>query len=473
MRRTLLVTASHRIARRRLIALAAAAVGLPGCALKTPPSPQELAETELAHAPRPPGWKAGGRSEPVTPGWLRSFDDPRLPPLAEEALAYNADLRIAAARVEVAAASLKAAGGALLPELNLAARSGGKATGSQGQLSGLVVSASWELDLWGRVRSGRNAADAQYASAQADERAARQAIVAALAKAWFLAAESVLQKRVITDVLMASETFVRLAEDRLQVGVGAEADVAIARADLQSYRDSALQIDFALAQARRALEVLLGRYPASELELPPGLVAMPPSPPTGVPSDLLERRPDIVAAERRFAASFGRVEEARAARLPRISLSAALSSISSSTFVLKTDSDPSVGGAASVFFPIFNNGQLEAQVELRTAEQKQAGAAYAQTALRAFNEVETALASESTLAARERVLRQGLVDSQRALELEQVRFRVGSKDLRTVTQQQLAAYAVSLSLIRVQTEQRVQRVQLHLALGGDFAPAGS
>ena len=354
----------------------------------------------------------------------------------------------------------------------MSGRSGGKATGSQGQLSGLVLSASWELDLWGRVRAGKQAADAQVASARADELGARQAIVASLAKAWFLAGETILQKRLITDVLTASETIVRLAQDRLQLGIGAEADVALARADLQSYRDSALQIDLVLLQSRRALEVILGRYPAAELELPAELPAMPPPPATGVPSELLERRPDIVAAERRFAASFARVEEARAARLPRISLSAALSSISSSVFVLQNDSDPSFGGAASVFFPIFNAGQLEAQVELRTAEQKQAGAAFAQTALRAFNEVETALASEQSLSARELVLRQGLTDSRRALELEQVRFRVGSRDLRTVTQQQLAAYAVSMSLLRVQTEQRVQRVQLHLALGGDFA-AGS
>ena len=459
--------------RRRWLALAAAAAALPGCALRSPPDVRELTATELAHAPLPANWRAGGLAVEVQTGWLKSFDDPRLPPLADEALTYNADLRIAAARVEVAAAALKAAGGAQWPELNLSGRSGGKATGSQGQLSGLVLSASWELDLWGRVRAGKQAADAQFASAQADERAARQAIVASLAKAWFLAGETILQKRLITDVLTASETIVRLAEDRLQLGIGTEADVALARADLQSYRDSALQIDLVLLQSRRALEVLLGRYPAAELDLPAGLPAMPPPAATGVPSELLERRPDIVAAERRFAASFARVGEARAARLPRISLSAALSSISSSVFVLQTDSDPTFGGAASVFFPIFNAGQLEAQVELRTAEQKQAGAVFAQTALRAFNEVESALASEVSLSARELVLRQGLTDSRRALELEQVRFRVGSRDLRTVTQQQLAAYAVSMSLLRVQTEQRVQRVQLHLALGGDFAPAGS
>ena len=463
---------SLRPGRRRLLALVAAAAALPGCALNSPPTAKELSETELAHAPLPAAYRAGGMTAQVQAGWLKSFDDPRLPPLADEALLYNADLRIAESRVEIAAAALKAAGGVQWPEVNFSGRASGKASGSQG-LSGLVLSASWELDLWGRVRYGTAAADAQYASAHADQRAARQSIVAALAKAWFLAGESTLQKRLITEVLSASETIVRLAEDRLRFGVGAEADVALARADLQTYRDTALQIDFALAQSRRALEVLLGRYPAAEIELPTGLIALPPPVTTGVPSDLLERRPDIVAAERRFAASFARVGEARAARLPKISLSAALSSLTSNTFVLKTDSDPSVGGSVALFFPIFNAGQLEAQVELRTAEQKQAGAAYAQLALKAFNEVETALASESSLAAREGVLRQGLSDSRRALELEQVRFRVGSKDLRSVTQQQLAAYAVSMSLIRVQTEQRVQRVQLHLALGGDFAPPDS
>ena len=300
--------------------------------------------------PLPAAYRAGGMTAQVQAGWLKSFDDPRLPPLADEALLYNADLRIAESRVEIAAAALKAAGGVQWPEVSFTGRASGKANGSQG-LSGLVVSASWELDLWGRVRYGTAAADAQYASAQADQRAARQAIVAALAKAWFLAGESMLQKRLITDVLSASETIVRLAEDRLRFGVGAEADVALARADLQTYRDTALQIDFALAQSRRALEVLLGRYPAAEIELPTGLIALPPPVATGVPSDLLERRPDIVAAERRFAASFARVGEARAARLPKISLSAALSSLTSNTFVLKTDSDPSAGGARRGLLP--------------------------------------------------------------------------------------------------------------------------
>ncbi|HSC62344.1 MAG TPA: efflux transporter outer membrane subunit [Caldimonas sp.] len=463
----------RRAAQRPHLLSLAASLALAACALQAPPDAKQLADTELAHATPPSTFKAGGSPSPVQPGWLATFNDPRLPPLAEEALRYNADLRVAAARVEAAAAALKAAGGALSPEVNFAARSGGKATGSQGQLSGLLVAASWEIDLWGRVRYGRAAADAQFASAQADERAARQAIVAALAKAWFVAAESELQRRVVTDMLGGSETLVKLSSDRFRVGAGSDLEVTQARINLQNLRDSALQIDYALAQSRRALELILGRYPAAEIALPVELPAMPPTASTGVPSELLERRPDIVAAERRFAAAFARVGEARAARLPRISLTATLSSISSSTFVLQDSGDVSLGGGATLLFPIFNGGQLEAQVELRTAEQKQAGAVYAQTALKAFNEVETALASEASLAAREDVLRQSLSDNTRALDLEQVRYRVGSRDLRSVTQQQIAAYLANMSLLRVQTEQRVQRVQLHLALGGDFAGPGS
>jgi len=439
-----------------------------GCALDAPPTTQQLTESELAHATPPPQFKAGGSPGAVQAGWLASLNDPRLLPLAEEALRYNADLRVAAARVEVAAAALKAAGGALSPEVNFAGRSGGKATGSSGQLSGLLVSASWEIDVWGRVRYGRQAADAQFASAAADRRAAEQAIVAALAKAWFIAAESAQQRRLVSDILVDSETLVNLSGDRLRVGVGNDVDVTQARINLQGFRDTALQIEFALAQSRRALELLLGRYPAAEIELPVTLPTLPPTAPTGVPSELLERRPDIIAAERRFDAAFARVGEARAARLPKISLTAALSSLTSSTFVLKDSGDVTFGGGATLLFPIFNGGQLEAQVELRTAEQKQAGAAYAQTALKAFNEVETALASEASMVAREDVLRQGLKESTRALDLERVRYKVGSRDLRSVTQQQLETYTASISLLRVLTEQRVQRVQLHLALGGDF-----
>ncbi|MET0543776.1 MAG: TolC family protein, partial [Variovorax sp.] len=193
----------------------------------------------------------------------------------------------------------------------------------------------------------------------------------------------------------------------------------------------------------------------------------------GVPSELLERRPDIVAAQRRVQAAFNRTQEAQAARLPRISLTAGLTSVISELFVLKDRDNPIMGGGLSMLIPLFRGGALQAQVEQRTAEQEQAVAAWAQTALKAFNEVESALAEEATLRQREPIIDAQIREAQRALELQNTRYRVGSGDLRSVTQQQMSVYSVRSALLRVQGERRVQRVNLLLALGGGFEPAAS
>ncbi len=447
---------------------AAAALAVSGCALQSPPATQDLVASELAHAKPPTTWAGGGSAGPVQSAWLASFNEPRLLVLAEEALAYNQDLRVAASRVEIAATQLQLAGGGLYPEVNLLGRTSGKATGTSSQLSGLFLQGSWELDLWGRMRYGQQAADANYASAQADLSYAKQSLVATLAKAWFMAAEARRQQQLNAEMVLAGERLAQLAEDRRRVGVGAEADVALALANLQGMRDGGEQIQLALNQSRRALEALLGRYPAAEIELPSDLALLPAMPATGLPSELLERRPDVIAAERRVAASFARVGEAQAARLPRLSLTAAMSTISSSIFVLQERDDPSLGFGANLMMPLLNGGQLKAQVELRTLEQRQAAAAFAVVAQRAFNEVESALANEAALAKREPLLRSGLNENKRALVLEQQRYQVGSRDLRSVQQQQLATLAAGMSLLRVQSEQRLQRVQLHLALGGEL-----
>jgi len=214
------------------------------------------------------------------------------------------------------------------------------------------------------------------------------------------------------------------------------------------------------------------------VNVPAQLAAAPGPVPVGMPSELLERRPDVVAAERRVAAAFYRVEEAKAARLPRISLTAAVTSISSDLFVLKQHDNPVWSAGASLIAPLYLGGQLQSQVEIKTAEQKQAVAEYARVGVRAFGEVENALSAEFTLGEREALLRQAVVDNARALELANTRYRVGSADLRAVQTQSLALYAARTTLLRVQSERLVQRVNLYLALGGSFderppeAPAG-
>jgi outer membrane protein, multidrug efflux system len=457
---------------RRLTVLAIAGSILtvaPACILKKPPDAAEIKKEALPTVETPATWTAqGAASGDVSDNWLASFNDQQLNAAVAEAIANNADLRLGAARVEQALLYAKLAGARLYPSVDLLARGGGKLSGDSSGLQGAVLTATWELDLWGRVRYGRAAAAADAASAQADFEYARQSIAALVAKSWFLATEAGLQAEVARATVREGDELVRLAETRSKVGVGNDEDIYVARASVGLSRDTLRQLELAREQALRALELLIGRYPAAAAAVTAQLPGQPPGVPAGLPSQLLERRPDVVAAERRVAAAFNRIHEAKAARLPTISLTTGVSAISSELFILKERDNPIWNLGASLLMPIYKGGALKTQVDIRTAEQKQAIAAYASIGLRAFGEVENALAAEIAAREREQILTQTLADTRRAFDVVTTQFKVGSTDLRFVTQRQLALNANESALVRMQAEQRVQRVNLHLALGGSF-----
>jgi NodT family efflux transporter outer membrane factor (OMF) lipoprotein len=454
----------------RLAAAAVLASILGGCALKSPPPVADLQKEALPNTAVPTAFKAGGGvAAPVAERWLASFNDQALSALVDEALRFNADLQGAALRVERAAGYLKVASAGLLPEVSLYGTGSGASSSSTSGLTGLWLSASLELDIWGRVRYGQAASQADAEALAADYAYARQSLAAMVAKSWFLATEAGLQRGIVQDMLRSSESVLKLSQDRLRIGNGTEQDVAAARANVGSYRDMLRQAELSREQALRALEGLLGRYPSAEVAVSPQLSPMPAPVPVGLPSELLERRPDVAAAERRVAAAFNRVGEAQAARLPRISLTASISSISSDVIVLQDRDNPSWGLGANLLAPIYQGGALRAQVEIRTTEQKQAVAAYASAGQRAFGEVENALSAEFALGDREAILAQNVRDNERALELTKTQFRVGSTDQRAVEQRQLALYSARTALLRVQSERLAQRVNLHLALGGSFS----
>jgi len=404
----------------------------------------------------------------VTGNWMAGFHDDQLTAIVIEAIAHNPNLQVAAARGEQARLYAQQAGARLWPSVDLIAKGGGKLSGDQSGLQGALITANWELDLWGRVRYGRSAAAADAASAEADFEYARQSLAAQVAKSWFLATEAGLQAEITRRTIQDNEELVRLAQTRSNIGVGNDEDVYVASASLGTYRDALRQIELAEEQSRRAIELLVGRYPAGTTAVTPQLPGQPDAVPAGLPSELLERRPDVIAAERRIAAAFNRVHEAKAARLPSISLTTGLSTISSELFVLKDQSNPTWNAGASLLMPIFKGGALKRQVEIRTAEQRQAVASYADVGMRAFGEVEAALSAEIAARQREVILTETLSHAQRALDIVRTQFKIGSTDLRFVAQRQLALEAIQASLLRVQAEQRVQRVNLHLALGGSF-----
>ena len=450
------------------LALLAAAM-VSGCALNAPPDTAAIKGQALPGLQTPADWKVSGPGAgAVIEGWLIAFNDDQMTAAVNEAIAHNADLRVGAARVEQALLHAKLAGAKLYPSVDLLARGGGKLSGDGSGLQGGVLTASWELDLWGRVRYGKAASAAEAAAAQADFAYARESIAALVAKSWILATELGLQADQARETIRANEELVRLAEERARIGVGNRADAYAARATVGQYRDTLRELELGQSEAIRALELLLGRYPSAAAVTSPQLPSFPGAVPAGLPSELLERRPDVIAAERRVAAAFNRVGEAKAARLPTISLTTGLSAISSELFLLKEHDNPVWNVGASLLAPIYKGGALKTQVQIRTAEQKQSVAEYAVVGLRAFGEVEAALANEYAARDREQILAQALSDNQQALDLAQTQYRIGSNDLRFVEQRQLAVATTRSAVIRMQAEQRVQRVNLHLALGGSF-----
>jgi outer membrane protein, multidrug efflux system len=324
-------------------ALAAAALcvaGASACALKPPPDTAAIKEQALPGVTPPAGWGGPTGQGTISDTWIAGFNDEQLTAAVAEAIARNADLRVGAARVLQAQHVARLAGANLYPSADIIAAGGGKMSGDRSGLKGAAFNVAWELDLWGRVRYGRAAAVADAAATQADYNFARQSIAALVAKTWFMTTEATLQAEVARNTIRENEELVRLADTRLQVGAGNEEDVFVARASVGTYRDSLRQIEQARVESIRALEILLGRYPAAAATVSSKLPDQPAAIPAGLPSELLERRPDVIAAERRIAAAFNRRQEARMARLPAIALTGGVNTISSELFVLQDRDNP-------------------------------------------------------------------------------------------------------------------------------------
>ena len=453
---------------------AALAALLVGCVAGSPPKPEEIRKQGLGSVALDHSWKAGqADANQVKDNWLATFGDSTLDSLVHEALVANPDIRVAGARMRQAAEYLVQARAPQYPAVAIGARGGLKESGGGGDpssaMSGAVIAASWELDLWGRVRYGKMAAAEENIASQADYEFARQSLAAAVAKAWFTAIQLTQQAKLAGEMVESSTTLASLAGDRERVGAGSDVDTALARATSHNLEDARAQAEFARDQALRALELLLGRYPAAEIAANADFAALPPAPPSGVPLSMLERRPDVIAAERRVAAAFNRMGQAKAAMFPTINLSLNFGYFSSEILQLKQDFENPVGGlGGSLLAPIFQGGALRAQVRIRTLQQEEAAANYAGVALRALNDVENALAAGRTLSTRVRSLTDAYNEQRRAFELTEHSLQVGRADRRGLEQQRLNAANARITLLAVRAEELTQRVNLHLALGGSF-----
>jgi len=254
---------------------------------------------------------------------------------------------------------------------------------------------------------------------------------------------------------------VDLVKAKEEIGQVSMQDVHLVEADLATAEDALRQTESGRQQAARSLEILIGRYPAAEVDGADELVPVPPPVPVGVPADILERRPDLIAADRRVAAAFLLSEEARLAKLPSFSLTGGVGG--GGTL------DSFVGGlAAGIFAPLYTGGALEGQIDVANADQKAAIAAYGSAVLQAFEEVETSLTNEDLSGQREMFLQSSVDDNFAAYELALAQYEVGKIDLLSVLQMQTRWLGSRVGLIRIKNERLAQRVNLHLTLGGSF-----
>jgi len=442
---------------------------LAACAVKEPPKTADVVEDALPPTTEVAAeWTApAGDTGKVDDGWLKSFEDSELEALVDEALEkHNPNMRLLSAQVDRAAATARLAGAALKPTVALGADLSG--TGGNDAVAGTTgdvgVGVSWEVDVWGKVRAASRAAEENLRATTLDFEFARQSLAAQVAKTWFLATELKQQVALAQETVDILTQLTELVENKQEVGEVSMQDVYLARADRDKAQDALRQAIGGQKQVQRALEILVGRYPSAEIEAADELIPVPPPIPVGVPVDIIQRRPDLVAAEARVASAFYLTEQAELAKLPSFTLSASVGGSS--------DLDDVIGNlGAGLFAPLFTGGALEAQVEQATADQEAAIAAYGQSLLEAFEEVETALTNEGLFAEREDYLRSSEENSRKAYDMSRTRFDVGQTDLLSVLQIQAQWVGARVGVVNIKNDRLTQRVDLHLALGGSFETA--
>jgi multidrug efflux system outer membrane protein len=414
--------------------------------------------------------------------WWSEFGDSTLDALIQEALSDNYDLKAAAARVQAAEATARLAGADGLPNASLgfsASRrrqnligipipGAGEVISTRSTSFGVSLDTSWEPDLWGRVRSAKSASLADLEATEADLAALRLSVAAQTAKAWFALVESRLQMELAAQTAESYRFSAERVRERYERGVTSSLDLRLATSNLHSAEAMLEARKQGHDLAKRGLEILLGRFPSASLTESHELARVSGAVPAGLPSALLIRRPDLFAAERRYAAAERRVSEARRAFFPRLTLTGSGGTLTRELADL-IDGDFGVWSiAAGLTQPIFQGGRLRANLALSEALADQALAAYAQALLAGFSEVESALYAERSLAAREAALRLAAEQSEAARSLAESRYEAGIVDYITVLETQRRALASRSELIAVERQRLDARVNLHLALGGGF-----
>lgn len=435
---------------------------------------------------------AATQSSVVTAGpsqtdlWWTTFNDPNLNSLVEQAVTANNDLRLATARLWEARARRAVAGAGQYPDVNLgAAYSRNRASKNAWPYNAFDVpgfpweanlyqagfDASWELDIFGAVRRGVEAANADLEASVEDRGFVFVSVLAEVAHNYIELRGSQQQLEIAERNLQAQRQTLELTMEQARNGVATHLDVSRAAAQVSTTEASLPQLRNLQWQAMHRLAVLVGQQPGTLVQTLSPVKPVPTLPAqvaTDVPSELLRRRPDIRRAERELAAATARVGVATADLYPRFSLSGSFSFQSSDADKLLNGDSQAFGFGPAVRWPIFDAGALRALVDVRDAQQKQALIRYEQTVLRALEEVHDALTALVTEQDRRVSLQAAVKANEESAQLAEGLHRQGLTDFTSVLDAQRQLYRSQEELLQSETAAATSLVALYKALGGGW-----
>lgn len=438
---------------------------------------------ERPASPVPLSWPVGDaylrQSEAELPalGYRDVFRDPRLLTLIESAIANNRDLRIAAANVAAARASYRIQRAERLPLIDAGASAsdtGGSGTSTSGsRVSADIGITAFELDLFGRVAALAEAEQQRYFATEAAARATRIALIGDIANAWANHAADAEALRIALETVRSAERSVSLTRARLAGGVAPRTDVRQAEQVLSIAEADVAALRTALAQDVNALQLLAGSrvdpalLPATIAEVDPAIVDVP----TGLASDVLLRRPDVLQAEFALRAANATIGAARAARFPRISLTGALGFASDALGSLFDGGRFAWSGSGGAGLPIFEGGAGRARVKLSEAQRDAALAAYERAIQTAFREVSDALARQGTLAAQINATARRVAAAEDTARLTDASYRGGVSSFLASLDAQRSLYAAQQQQISIRLVSATNRIALYRALAIDETSA--
>jgi len=416
--------------------------------------------------------------------WWQIFDDEALQALLRESLAHNLDLRLAVARVQEARALSGVAKSFLYPEINGTAGYTGNQASRNAQPPGatqdadrtynntqLGVAMSWELDLFGRLRRNNEAAFNRYLSTEEGRRAVVVALVSDVASSYFLLRELDLQLEIARRTLVINEDTVKYYTTRLQGGVSNRLELDQAEGNRSITAAQIPDIEREIAVLEHAISILAGR--------PPGAIArgrtleeqhVPPSVPVGIPATLLERRPDVLQAERLLVASNADIGAAKALFYPTISLTGAFGTVSGDLGDLLKGDSLIWSFGAGLFQPIFNAGRLKRNYEAAQARYEQSLAQYRSAALNAYREVADALVTIQKFAVKRTEQERGVEALRDAAKLSRSRYDNGLSSYLEILIADQQLFVLELQLAQTRGDQLRALSQLYRALGGGWQP---